>query len=70
MLWNVMAPQTRVREVTVMMPSRAMLTTPPRSENTPPSAGNAMGAEISSPLPRKKRTYERSISPPPSSAAS
>ncbi len=69
MLWNVMAPQTSVRAVTVMIPSRAMLTTPPRSEKTPPRAAKAMGEEISSPLTRKKVTNEKSISPPPSSAA-
>ncbi len=36
-----------------MMPSRAMFTTPARSENTPPSAAKAMGAEISRPFRRK-----------------
>ena len=61
-LWNVMAPHTRVRAVTLMMPSRAMFTTPPRSENTPPRAAKAMGEEISRPLTRKKPRKEKSIS--------
>ena len=48
-----MAPHTSVRAVTPMIPSRAMFTTPARSEYTPPSAAKAMGEEISSPLARK-----------------
>ena len=43
MLWKAIAPQTSISEVTVMMPSRAMFTTPARSENTAPRAAKAIG---------------------------
>ncbi len=53
MLWKVIEPQTSISDVTVMMPSRAILTTPARSEYTPPSAAQAIGEEIWRPFRRK-----------------